>query len=61
MGIHPLNPGQTMNIFQGDALTQIQHKGDRVETVDHLDKGGDPVDAYIVARVARDGTISFDW
>jgi len=61
MDIRPINPGQTMNIFQGDALTQIQHKGDRVEIVDHFDKDPDPVDAHIVTRVYRDGSISFDW
>ena len=61
MDIRPLNPDQTMNIFQGDALVQIQHKGDRVEFIEHLDKGPDPVDVHVVTRIDKDGSITFDW
>ena len=61
MDIRPLNPGQTERIFQGNSLTQIQHKGDRVDIVDHLDKGCDPVDVHIVTHVDGHGNMSFDW
>ncbi len=57
--IRPVNPGQTFNIGSADHLTQVQHKRDRVEIVDHLDKGPDPVDVHIVTQVDRRGNIDF--
>lgn len=56
----PLNPGQTHNIGSSDHLTQIQHKGDRVDIVDHFDHGPNPVDAHIITSVGPDGSINTD-
>ena len=58
--LRPVNPGQTFNIGSPDHLTQVQHKRDRVEIVDHLDHGPGPVDVHIVTRVDRNGNIDFD-
>lgn len=55
-----LNPGRTDNFGSNDHLTQVQHKGDRVEIVDHFDKGPDPVDVHVVTTVSRDGSVSSD-
>lgn len=57
----PLNPGQTQNIWNGDSLTQIQHQGDRIDIVDHFDKGQDPVDVHIITTVDKNGKITYDW
>ena len=59
--IRPLNPGQTMNIGTSDHLTQVQHKGGRVDIVDHFDKGKSPVDAHIVHTVDKAGNIKSNW
>ncbi len=59
--IKPVNPGQTMNIGSTDHLTQIQHKGDEVQIVDHFDHGPDPVDAHIVTKIGPKGNIDMDW
>jgi len=56
--IKTINPGQTVHIGAPDHLTQIQHKGDRVDIVDHLDHGPDAVKAHIVNTVTPDGKIS---
>lgn len=58
--IKPINPGQTFNIFKNDHLTQIQHKIDHVDIVDHFDKGDDPVDVHIIHRIDRFGNINID-
>jgi hypothetical protein len=58
--MRPLNPGQTMNIGAPDHLSQVQHKGDRVEIVDHMDHGRDPVPVHIVTTVDRQGRIDTD-
>jgi hypothetical protein len=50
-----VSPGQTMNIGSADHLTQIQHKGDRVEIVDHFDH--DSIPFHLVTRVTRDGSV----
>lgn len=55
--IKPLNPGQTFNIGSPDHLSQIQHKGDRIDIVDHMDKGKAPVDVHIITSINRDGSI----
>lgn len=55
--IKPLNPGQTMSIGTPDHLTQIQHKGNRVDVVDHFDHGKNPVDCHIVTTIGPDGKI----
>ncbi|MFH1461089.1 MAG: hypothetical protein ABIF84_01575 [Patescibacteria group bacterium] len=57
----PIGPGQTFNIGTPDHLTQIQHKGDRVDIVDHFDHGPDPVDLHIITKVRKDEKIDFDW
>jgi hypothetical protein len=46
-----------MNIGAPDHLSQVQHKGDRVEIVDHMDHGRDPVPVHVVATVDRRGRI----
>jgi hypothetical protein len=46
-----------MNIGSSDHLTQIQHKGSRVDIVDHLDHGELGVDAHIITSVNQDGSI----
>ena len=58
----PLNPGQTMNIYDSGHLTQIQHKNDHIDIVDHFDKGKDPIaDFHIIHRIGPDGNIKFDY
>jgi hypothetical protein len=57
----PLNPGQTMNIGSINHLTQIQHKGDRVDIVDHFDHGPTAVDAHIVTTIRPNGKIDIDY
>ncbi len=56
--LKPINPGQTFNIGSADHLTQIQHKGNQVEIVDHFDKGPLPVDYHIVTIVGPNGQIT---
>ncbi len=58
--IKPINPGQTFNIGSPDHLTQIQHKKDRVDIVDHFDKGKNPVDYHIIHSINKDGSIDTD-
>lgn len=55
--LKPVNPGQTFNIGTQDHLTQVQHKGFRVDIVDHLDKGPNPVDVHIVTQIGPGGSI----
>jgi len=54
-GLKPLNPGQTMNIGTPDHLTQIQHRRDHIDIVDHFDKGPKPIDAHVITRIDRKG------
>jgi len=54
----PIGPGRTMNIGSPGWLTQVQHKGNRVEVVDHADHDGMPV--HIVTRIGKDGRIRTD-
>ena len=58
--LRPVNPGQTFSTGSVDHLTQVQHKRDRVEIVDHLDKGPSPVNVHVITRVDRSGNIDFD-
>lgn len=64
--IRPLNPGHTFNIGSIEHLTQIQHKGNRVEIVDHVDQGPGreqapvPFPLHFVHRIGKDGKIEFD-
>ena len=53
-----VNSGQTFNIGSKDHLTQVQHKGDRVDIVDHMDHGRNPVDVHIITSVDRNGNIT---
>jgi len=57
--IVPINPGQTDNFGSPDWLTQVQHKGDRVDIVDHVDHDSMPV--HIVTSVDKDGRIDSDF
>lgn len=59
--VKPINPGGTVNIGSPDHLTQMQHKGDRVDIVDHLDKGPNPVDFHIITTIGPKGDINTDW
>ena len=54
----PLNPGKTFNIGSPGWLTQIQHKGNRIDIVDHADKDGMPV--HIIHRIDKEGNIESD-
>ena len=54
-GIKPINPGRTFNIFTDGHLTQTQHKGDRVEVVDHFGHETIPVPGHIKTSIDRDG------
>ncbi len=51
--INPLSPEQTMNMGSPDHLTQIKHKGSRVDIVDHPDHGALGGDAHIITAVKR--------
>ena len=53
------NPGQNINIGSKDHLTQIQHKKDCVEIVDHFDKGDRPAPIHTVVRINSNGGIDF--
>lgn len=61
--IGPINPGQTLNIWDKNSqtLTQIQHNRDHVDIVTHLDKGFDPVPAHIVTRIDRHGNLETNY
>ena len=56
-----LKPGQTMNIGSSDHLTQIQHKINRVDIVDHFDHGIKPVNFHVVHSITSDGKIKSDY
>lgn len=56
----PLNPGSTFNIGSPNHLTQVQHKFNQVEIVDHFDKGPDPIDLHIVTTINKRGEIDTD-
>lgn len=58
--IQPINPGQTYNVGSREHLIQTQHKYDRVEIVDHFDKGKYPVPVHIVTKIDRNGEIDTD-
>ncbi len=51
-----ISEGQTINIGSCNHLTQVQHKGDSVDIVDHLDHNGIP--AHFITSVKSDGTLS---
>ncbi|MCG3148538.1 MAG: hypothetical protein PCFJNLEI_01982 [Verrucomicrobiae bacterium] len=57
----PLNPGHTHNIGSQDHLTQVQHKYDHIEIVDHFDHGSKPVGLHLVTKVDRHGNITYEW
>lgn len=59
--IKSINPGQTLNIGRFDHLTQIQHRGNRVDIVDHFDKGPYPVDFHIIHHIDKKGKIDIDF
>jgi hypothetical protein len=46
---------KTVNIGTPDHLTQVQVKPDRVDIVDHFDKGPNPVPVHVVTTVGPDG------
>ena len=54
-----LKPGRTLNIGSPDHLTQVQHKGSRVDIVDHfhLNRGKDIDPRHLVTSIGRDGLI----
>lgn len=52
-----LNKGETMNLWNGDSLTQIQNKGEEIVIVDHFDKGDDPVPVHTVTTIDKEGNI----
>jgi len=61
--IQPIAAGGTVHLYkhQPDHLTQVQHKYDRVEIVDHFDKDLlYPVDAHIVHIVDKLGNVDCD-
>ena len=58
--MRPVNPGQTFNIGTPDHLTQVQHKRDYVDIVDHFDHGPKPVPFHLVTRVNEDGNVDVD-
>ncbi len=58
MCVKPLNPGSTHNIGSAEHLTQVQHKGDHVDIVDHFDHGSKPVPAHVVTQVDGSGNVN---
>ena len=56
-----LKPGHTFNIGSPDHLTQVQHKGSRVDIVDHFDHDKDAAPVHIVTSVGSDGKIKTGW
>ena len=57
--IRSINPGSTHNIGSKDHLTQIQHKGDHVDIVDHT-LHDQPFHPHIVTHVDKDGNVGTD-
>lgn len=53
-----INPGKTVHIGSPNHLSQMQHKGDRVDIVNHFDHDGLPV--HSVMHVDSSGTITDD-
>jgi len=60
MEIKPINPGQTFNTFSSGTLHQVQHKGDRVDIVDHV-YHKTPEETHIVHTITPDGKIDSDY
>jgi len=59
--IHIKGPGQTINMGSSDWLTQVQHKGDHIDIVDHFHNSqtGLGVPGHEVMSVDRDGNLRF--
>jgi len=55
-----LNPGRTENIWSPEILTQVQHKNDRVDIVEHLHHGPNAVPVHEVIEVGKNGEISIE-
>lgn len=59
--LEPLNPGQTLNLWQNGHLTQVQHNFDHVDVVDHFDRDLQlPVPCHIIHQIGPDGGIDMD-
>ncbi len=56
----PLNPGKTMKIGSPSWLTQIQHKGDHIDIVDHAHKTPGIPNLHIITSIDKDGKITTD-
>jgi hypothetical protein len=58
----PLNPGETQHIWSPpDHLTQVQHRIDRIDIVDHFDHGRDAVDYHHIMHIDKDGNLDIDY
>ena len=55
----PLNPNDTMNIYDNNHLTQIQHKGDHIDIVDHHNEI-DKKYPHTITSIDRDGNIDIE-
>jgi len=54
--IDSIGPGDTMDIFGDNHLTQVQHKGTRIDIVDHHKELGHD-HPHTVTSVDRDGNM----
>lgn len=58
--IKPVNPGQTHNIYKDGNLSQTQHKGDRVDIVDHVHEPKES-GPHVITTVDKKGNIDSDF